>query len=487
MVTRQWGQGLIRSWNTHDWIDLPAHVGAKIAPLIGAAPGTVTVSDSTSVNLFKVLSVALRLKPERHVIVSEKGNFPTDVYIAGGLADLLGQRHELRLAAADELGTAIDEEVAVVLLTEVNYRTGARLDMRALTAKAHAAGALIIWDLAHSAGAFPVDVGTAEADFAVGCGYKYLNGGPGAPAFVYVAPTHLDGLRQPLSGWLGHAAPFEFSPGYRPAEGIEAMRVGTPPILSMAALDAALSVFDGVDLSALQTKADALFGLFTAELARHVPELELLTPRDARRRGTQVSLRHSEAYAVMQALIARGVIGDFRQPDILRFGLDAALPALRRHLARSRDHRRSDGDGRLGSPGVQSAGQSGLKPNFAHRKVRVRTGVHSSTIETKSWSLQMKSIIALSILAALVSAPAMAATATPPAPAVTCSTAPAAQFKPEADLTAKLTAEGLNVLQIKVEKGCYEVYAKDTAGKKVNSAFNAETLEMVDNPEAGEN
>jgi kynureninase len=321
VVATQWGEGLIRSWNTHDWIDLPARVGERIARLIGAASGTVMVADSTSVNLFKALVTALRLRPGRRVILSERHNFPTDAYIAVGVAELLGQGHELRLVEAGEIAGALSDEVAVLLLTEVNYRTGTRLDMAALTAAAHAAGALTVWDLAHSAGAFPVHLAGAGADFAVGCGYKYLNGGPGAPAFVYSAPRHLDRLRQPLTGWLGHATPFSFAESYRPAEGIGAMRVGTPPVLSMSALDAALDVFDGVDLKALRAKADALFELFAGEVKRLTPELELATPTDPVRRGTQVSLRHPEAYAVMQALIARGVIGDFREPDILRFGL----------------------------------------------------------------------------------------------------------------------------------------------------------------------
>jgi kynureninase len=319
-VAAQWGEGLIRSWNTHDWIDLPARVGANIAPLIGAPPGSVTVADSTSINLFKVLAVAMSLRPARRTILTEAGNFPTDIYIAEGLAGLMGQGHEVRAVAADALAAAIDETVAVVLVTEVNYRTGARLEMGKLIALAHAAGALTVWDLAHSAGALPVDLTAADADFAVGCGYKYLNGGPGAPAFVFVSPRHLPGLRQPLSGWLGHSSPFAFADRYTPAPSIEAMRVGTPPILSLAALDAALEAFAGVDLNAVKAKADRLFDIFTGELAG-LGELELLTPADAERRGTQVSLRHEDAYAVMQALIAQGVIGDFRQPDILRFGL----------------------------------------------------------------------------------------------------------------------------------------------------------------------
>jgi kynureninase len=318
VIGTQWGEGLIRSWNTHDWIDLPARLGHRIAGLIGAAPGTVVVADSTSINLFKVLAAALRLRPGRRVILSEQGNFPTDAYIAAGVADLLGC--ELRLVAGEAVAAALGPDVAVLLLTEVDYRSGARHDMAALTAAAHAAGALAVWDLAHSAGAFPVDLAGAGADFAVGCGYKYLNGGPGAPAFVYAAPLHLAGLRQPLRGWLGHAAPFAFEAGYRPAAGIDAMRVGTPPILSMAALDAALDAFEGADLAALKQKADALFALFTAEVAALAPELELITPADPARRGNQASFRFAAGYAAMQALIARGVIGDFRGPDIMRFG-----------------------------------------------------------------------------------------------------------------------------------------------------------------------
>jgi kynureninase len=315
VVAEEWGRDLITSWNVHDWIDLPRRVGERIAPLIGAEPGTVVVADSTSLNIFKLLAVATGRAPGRKVIQTEAGNFPTDVYIADGLASLTG--HEVRV---DDL-SVIGDDVAVVLVTEVNYRTGAKHDMRVLTERAHAAGAVVIWDLCHSAGAFPVDLAGAGADYAVGCGYKYLNGGPGAPAFAYVAPRHLEGLRTPLSGWLGHAAPFAFAPDYRPAEGIDALRVGTPPVISMSALDAALDAYDGVDLAAVRAKADALFELFTGEVAARCPELDLLTPREPGKRGTQVSLRHPEGYAIMQALIARGVIGDFRQPDIMRFGL----------------------------------------------------------------------------------------------------------------------------------------------------------------------
>ena len=315
VVAEEWGRDLVTSWNVHDWIDLPRRVGDKIAPLIGAEPGTVVAADSTSINIFKLLSVALQQRPERKVILTEAGNFPTDVYVADGLAALTG--HELLSGDLTQIGP----DVAVVLLTEVNYRTGARHDMVELTQRAHDAGALVVWDLCHSAGAVPVDLAAAQADFAVGCGYKFFNGGPGAPAFAYVAPRHLEGLRQPLQGWLGHEAPFEFTPDYRPAAGIDALRVGTPPILSMSALDAALDVFTGVDMTAVKRKADALFDLFVGEIEARAPELEILTPRDASLRGSQINLRHPEAYAVVQALIGRGVIGDFRQPDIIRLGL----------------------------------------------------------------------------------------------------------------------------------------------------------------------
>lgn len=318
VVAEEWGRDLITSWNTHDWIDLPARVGDKIARLVGAPPGTVIAGDSTSINIFKLLAAALATGSGPGQILTQAGDFPTDGYIAGGLAALGG--HELQSGDIHELLSRHSRYAGatVVLVTETNYRTGARLDMADLVHRAHTVGALVITDLCHSAGAFPVDLTLTETDFAVGCGYKYLNGGPGAPAFAYVAPRHLNALRQPLSGWMGHARPFDFAPDFHPAWGIDALRVGTPPILSMSALDAALDAFDGVDLGVVRAKADALFELFVADLPDGV---ELLTPRDPARRGTQVSLRHPDAYAVMQALIARGVIGDFRQPDIMRFGL----------------------------------------------------------------------------------------------------------------------------------------------------------------------
>ena len=317
---RDWAGKLIRGWNEAGWIDLPARAGARIARLIGADPEGVRVCDATSVNLFKVLSAALALRPDRRVILSDEGNFPTDLYVAENLARALGRGHELRTVAPEAVAQAIGADTAVLMLTEIDYRTGRRHDMAALTAKAQAAGALTVWDLAHSAGAFPVDLAGAGADFAVGCGYKYLNGGPGAPAFLYVAPKWRAEAAPALAGWFGHAAPFAFEPGWRPAEGMDRMLTGTPPVLSMVALEAALGVWEGVDLAALRARSVALTERFIAEVEAGCPQLALASPRDPEARGSQVSFRHPEGYAVMQALIARGVIGDFRSPDILRFG-----------------------------------------------------------------------------------------------------------------------------------------------------------------------
>jgi kynureninase len=345
VIEREWGGDLITSWNKHGWIDLPRRVGDKIARLVGAAPGEVVVADSTSINLFKALAAALALNPERRIILSERDNFPTDLYIAQGLIDLLGRRHELRLVAADALPGATDDETAVLLLSHINYRSGAVHDMAALTATAQRRGALTIWDLAHSAGALAVDLGAANADFAVGCGYKFLNGGPGAPAFVYVARRHQERTVQPLSGWLGHAAPFAFESAYRPAAGIDRFICGTPPILSLAALEVGVDLALSVDAALVRAKATALTDLFIRAVEQQCAgfAVALLSPRDAMRRGSQVSFTHPQAYPVMQALIARGVIGDVRAPDILRFGfaplylrfIDAwdAAEALREVLA----------------------------------------------------------------------------------------------------------------------------------------------------------
>ncbi len=325
VVACEWGEHLIESWNSADWIHLPQRVGDKIARLVGAAPGELVAADSTSVNLFKVLSAALSIAaadaPGRRVILSERDNFPTDLYIAEALARERGAVLELiddpeaieaRLARGD---------VAVLMLTQVNYRTGRLHDMAAVTRAAHDAGTLALWDLAHSAGALPVHLVRDGADFAVGCGYKYLNGGPGAPAFVWVHPRHAERFWQPLAGWMGHAAPFEFTPGYRPAPGIARYLCGTPAVLSLAALECGVDTVLAADMHALRAKSLALTRLFAAEVEARCPDLTLVSPRDDALRGSQVCFSHPEiGYAVMQALIARGVIGDFRAPDLMRFG-----------------------------------------------------------------------------------------------------------------------------------------------------------------------
>jgi kynureninase len=319
-MREEWGQDLILAWNTRGWIGKPRGLGDRIGRLIGAPEGTVVVGDTLSIKVFQALAAALALRPGRRVILSDDGNFPTDLYMAQGLAELLGQGHELRTPPPERLEAGIDGETAVVLVTEVDYRTGKLHDMGRIVGRARDAGALVIWDLAHSAGALPVDVAGLGADFAVGCTYKYLNGGPGAPAFIYVAPELADRVRPALSGWLGHEAPFAFEPGYRPAPGIERMRVGTPPLLAYAALEAALTVWDGVEMADVRARSIELSELFVAEVEARCPELEFASPRDPLARGSQVSFRFHQGYAAMQALIARGVIGDFRAPDIMRFG-----------------------------------------------------------------------------------------------------------------------------------------------------------------------
>ncbi len=336
-VTQEWGQGLIRSWNDAGWFDLPQRLGDKIAQLIGAKPGEVVATDSTSINLYKVLSAALHIAaidaPQRKVLLSERSNFPTDLYIAEGLCREHGL--QLLLVEPEEIAAALTADVAVLMLTHVNYRTGAMHDMQAVTGAAHAAGILTVWDLAHSAGAVPVDLHGAQADFSVGCGYKYLNGGPGAPAFVWVNPKHVDRFWQPLSGWWGHAAPFEFTPGYRPASGITGYLCGTQPILSLTALECGLDTVLAAQplggMQALRQKSLALTDLFIQLVEERCAGhgLGLATPREHAQRGSQVCLTRTEgAYAIVQALIARGVIGDFRAGDggagkhldILRFG-----------------------------------------------------------------------------------------------------------------------------------------------------------------------
>jgi kynureninase len=320
-VEAEWGRMLISGWNRAGWMAMPRALGDRIARLIGAERGHVVLGDTLSIKVYQALAAALDMRPERRVVLSDSGNFPSDLYMAEGLLRSLGPAYRLKIVAPDKVAAAIDESVAVTLLTEVDYRTGRRHDMAGLTARAHDHGALAIWDLAHSAGAFPVDLAGAGADFAVGCTYKYLNAGPGGPAFIYVAPAHAEVARPALSGWLGHAEPFAFDLGYRPGAGIERMRVGTPPILQFAALEAALDIWDRVDVAALRAASLALGDQFIAGVEAGCPELTLATPRDHAARGSQVSFRHPEGYAIMQALIARGVIGDFRAPDILRFGL----------------------------------------------------------------------------------------------------------------------------------------------------------------------
>jgi len=327
VIAEEWGNGLIRSWNSAGWAHLSQRLGDRLAPLIGARDGEVVITDTTSINLFKVLSAALTVQrqrqPGRKVIVSEASNFPTDLYIAEGLAELLQQGYSLRLVnSPDELPQAIDQDVAVVMLTHVNYKTGFMYDMQALTALSHECGALSIWDLAHSAGAVPIDLHQAGADYAIGCTYKYLNGGPGSQAFVWVNPALVDVVRQPLSGWFGHTRQFAMESNYAPSAGIARYLCGTQPITSLAMVECGLEIFAQTDMASLRSKSLALTDLFIAlvqtRCAAH--ELVLITPREHARRGSHVSFEHPEGYAVVQALIARGVIGDYREPRIMRFG-----------------------------------------------------------------------------------------------------------------------------------------------------------------------
>ena len=325
LIEHEWGHDLITAWNRHGWMQAPQRIGDKIARLIGAGLGEVIVAESTSINLFKVLAAALKMRPGRRVIVSEAENFPTDLYMAEGLASLLDQGHTLKLVEASHLAQALDDDAAVLMLTHVNFRTGAMHDMALLTRAAHQAGALAIWDLAHSAGAVPVDLTHAAADFAIGCGYKYLNGGPGAPAFVYAAIRHHGqhgGAAQPLYGWLGHAAPFDFAPGYRPAAGIRQYLCSSPSILGMAALEEGVDIMLEADIEAIRAKSLTMTKSFLQLVEARCTGFGLspATMREPARCGSQVSLAHQDGYAVMQALIARGVIGDFRTPNLLRFG-----------------------------------------------------------------------------------------------------------------------------------------------------------------------
>ncbi|WP_300552459.1 kynureninase [Maricaulis sp.] len=320
VVREQWGTDLIRSWNSHDWIGAPRRLGDKIARLIGAGAGEVICADSTSINVFKALSACLQLAPERSTILSETGNFPTDAYMMEGLSKLTDGHVQQKLVASDAIADHLDDNVAALLLTHTHYKTGRLHDMSALTAAAHEAGIPVIWDLSHSAGAMPVDLNACGADFAVGCGYKYLNGGPGAPAFLFAAKRHHDKVFPALSGWLGHKAPFAFSDHYEAGHGIDRFQCGTPGILGMAALEVGLDLMLHADMQAIRSKSQALGDLFIERVEARCPQFELVSPRDCTGRGSQVSIAHKEGYAIMQALIDRGVIGDFRAPDILRFG-----------------------------------------------------------------------------------------------------------------------------------------------------------------------
>jgi kynureninase len=329
VVEHEWGAGLIRSWNDAGWVELPRRIAGRLAPLLGADRSELAVTDSTSANLFKALAAARRLRPDRHVLLTDDANFPTDVYVARGLASLTGDL-EVRVVHTDEVASHLDAEVAVLTLTHVDYRTGRLHDPVDLTAAAHAVGAVTVWDLSHSTGALDVDLHRWDADLAVGCTYKYLNGGPGSPAYLYVAERWHEQIGTPVQGWFGHAQPFAFSLGYQPARGAERFHDGTPPVLSMAALEAALEVWDGIDRAEVAAKAAALTERFIALVGERCDDtVEVVTPRDPARRGAQVSLRHEHADALTQALIARGVIGDHRPPDLARFGF---APLYVRHV-----------------------------------------------------------------------------------------------------------------------------------------------------------
>jgi kynureninase len=321
VVREQWGDDLIASWNTHGWWDAPTRVGDAIGRLVGAAPGQVVVGDSTSVRLYQSLHAVAALRPDASVVITEPDGFPTDRYVIDGVARQLGWR--VVHARPEAIPTLVDSDVAAVVLSHVDYRTGALLDLPALTAAAHAAGALAVWDLCHSAGAVPVDLDTHGVDLAVGCGYKYLNGGPGAPAFGYVARRHQDAFVNVVPGWHGHAEPFEMADDYRGAPGIARARIGTPPLLSLLALESALEAFDGVTIEAVRARSLSLTRLLRECIEELVPGTDFASPRDDAARGSQVALRHPAAYGIVQALAVRGVVGDFRTPDIVRLGVAA--------------------------------------------------------------------------------------------------------------------------------------------------------------------
>tara|TARA_R110002049_G_scaffold10127_3_gene50354 strand:- start:55124 stop:56314 length:1191 start_codon:yes stop_codon:yes gene_type:complete len=320
MLTDEWGELLIRGWNKAGWMEQPTRVGNMVAKVVGAPDGSVVMGDTLSVKVFQALASAVKLRSDRRVILSDSGNFPSDLYMAEGLVGLLEQGYELRTVAPEDVANAIGNDIAAVMLTEVDYRSGRKHDMKAITKLAQDAGAVMIWDLAHSAGALPVDLAGSNCEFAIGCTYKYLNGGPGAPAFIYVRPDLADEVQPALSGWLGHRQPFEFDLNYKPGLGIERMRVGTPPVIQLTALEVAMGLWADVDMDELRAQSIALQEQFIEEVERDVPQLTLASPRDAQVRGSQVSFRFENGYAAMQAVIDRGVIGDFRAPDIMRFG-----------------------------------------------------------------------------------------------------------------------------------------------------------------------
>ena len=320
MVTEQWGQHLIKGWNIDDWMGQPMRVGNRIGTLIGAPENSVTMGDTLSVKVYQALSAALMMRPGRKVILSDSGNFPTDLYMAEGLIKQLDKGYELRIVTPDDVALSITADVAAVMITQVDYRTGRLHDMDTITNAAHTAGAVMIWDLAHSAGAIPLDVAASNCEFAVGCTYKYLNGGPGAPAFIYARPDIVSNIEPALAGWLGHDAPFAFETSYRPAKDIERLRVGTPPVLQLTALEAALELWDNIDINDVRKRSIALSELFIAQVEARCSQLILASPRESRHRGSQVSFAFEHGYAAMQALIAHDVIGDFRAPNIMRFG-----------------------------------------------------------------------------------------------------------------------------------------------------------------------
>ncbi len=316
----EWGELLIRGWNDAGWMSLPTRVGDRIAPLIGAPKGSVTCGDTLSIKLFQALAAAVSLRPGRRVVLTDSGNFPSDLYVADGLLRTLGDGWRMEIVPPEDVVSALDDNVAALMLTEVDFRTGRRHDMRSLVAAAHKVGALTVWDLAHTAGAVPVHVAASGADFAVGCTYKYLNGGPGAPAFIYVAEEHSQTARTPLQGWFGHEAPFEFSPAYRPRAGIERMRIGTPAILGLYALDTALDVWKFATIEDVHRESVKLTQLFISGVESVSKDLKLVSPRDPSQRGSQVSFSHPDGFSIMRGLVENGVIGDFRDPDTLRFG-----------------------------------------------------------------------------------------------------------------------------------------------------------------------